>query len=993
MVAFSRWQLAAALLEYDNDTENPNAPRRNAYDSAIFVPLRKANTNIHDLKQPPPPQSPNLLGVKLPSESGLTSEAGRDTRRRSKSSVDLLHNPFGEDEEEEQEEEDLEVDLASWGLDSLMPDEKPSKKSRGGKGKAKSDVPANTVGVGRRPGADRPAHGRTMSMPLAEFGECGAFLDSEPSGRRNTISDPVNLAELGLVGKPGERQRFSPHPIIENLPVRPPLHSLSSYERGRDTVPFPTSGPSEVNAPGDSRPASRLNLLSEDEANPFSIPPPPPSRASRFDPKSVAHARTMSNTTRFSVGPQLDYNDENQAGYSHRAPSRASLLDSRTARDRRLSAASFGTRDMLDDDFQSAYGGEELPLRERRYSRLDLMRPKVLVMPSPLQTQSTAPEPVPKSTRTKDGFLDSTDGRPLPPGARASRMSMLVPSSVPVAANSFTPNPRLSLSASQLLFRNQLLVDGQRDVSYNDIDDGLERAKEDGEQIKIEVPEVPEVPAMPAQPLGPSLEEEVRRSRPPGKLFGRSLIDDLEARKQEMRGKQRLCRVFKGDQRPSMMDRGSLNRSNTLLDPSALNAGPTSSRMPSQPDTALARRGSRNSKPLLAIDDNGQIAETSDAREMRMTQTKSVFGVDTLWEREMAKLKEIEAQEKIEQEQRNREIEEEERKWQEKEERKKSKKGKKKKGKDLSVELSPPSSMAVSSSVSPRKEAAPSLSLPDIPTVTSRKRIAPPPDDFDSDNESSASEAAGHQDAALQEGLADQWVSDDEKRPAPVPTVELDKPCINLSFDDDSDEDVPLSVTLQRAAQKLNSPRSQPDDDSDEDRPLSMILLNKPSLASFKISSPSSGEPENKVFENGKSPSSLVPDDDDDDDNVPLGVRTSRIPAGASQVSGLSGLSGLSITGGKNNNEDDDDRPLSMHPAQIRKSQFQMLAQVQQQQQMLQAQMTNSMMFSHPPSMMFMMPPAAAQPPILPQAQPPIQDANKFSSVDKWRHHVAVEQS
>ncbi|KAL5527453.1 hypothetical protein ACEPAG_6244 [Sanghuangporus baumii] len=988
MVAFSRWQLAAALLEYDNDTENPNAPRRNAYDSAIFVPLRKANANIRDLKQPPPPQSPNLLGVKLPSESGLTSEAGGDTRRRSKSSVDLLHNPFGEDEEEEQEEEDLEVDLASWGLDSLIPDEKPSKKSRSGKGKAKPYVPANTVGVGRRPGAVRPAHGRTMSMPLAEFGEGGAFLDSEPSGRRNTISDPVNLAELGLVG---ERQRFSSHPIIENLPVRPPLHSLSSYERGRDTVPFPTSGPSEVNALGDSRPASRLNLLSEDEANPFSIPPPPPSRASRFDPKSVAHSRTMSNATRLSVGPQLGYNDENQTGYSHRAPSRASLLDSRTARDRRLSAASFGTRDMLDDDFQSAYGGEEFSPRERRYSRLDLMRPKVLVMPSPLQTQSTAPEPVPKSTRTKDGFLDSTDGRPLPPGARASRMSMLVPSSVPVPANSFTPNPRLSLSTSQLLFRNQLLVDGQRDVSYNDIDDGLERAKEDGEQIKIEVPEEPEVPAMPAQPVGPSLEEEASRSRPPGKLFGRSLIDDLEARKQEMRGKQR---VFKGDQRPSMMHRGSLNRSSTLIDPSSLNARPTPSRMPSsQPDTALARRGSRNSKPLLAIDDNGQIAETSDAREMRMTQTKSVFGVDTLWEREMAKLKEIEAQEKIEQEERNRKMEEEERKWQEKEERKKAKRGKKKKDKDLSAELSPsPSSVAVSP-LSSRKEAAPSLSLPDIPTVTSRKRIAPPPDDFDSDNESSASEAVRHQDAALQEDLADQWVSDDERRPAPVPSVELDKSRINLSFDDDSDEDVPLSVTLQRAAQKLNSPRSQPDDDSDEDRPLSMILLNKPSLASFKVPSPSSGEPANKSLENGKSPSSLVPDDDDDDDNVPLGVRASRIPAGASQVSGLSVISGLSITGGKNNNSDDDDRPLSMHPAQIRKSQFQMLAQVQQQQQMLQAQMTNSMMFSHPPSMMFMMPPAAAQPPMLPQAQPPIQDANKFNSVDKWRHHVAVEQS
>ena len=89
--------------EYDNDPENPNAPRKSAYDSAIFIPLRKANTTIRNMKQPPP-DSPDFLGVKLPSESGLPSEAG-DTRRRSKASVDLLRNPFGEDEEDDNDPE------------------------------------------------------------------------------------------------------------------------------------------------------------------------------------------------------------------------------------------------------------------------------------------------------------------------------------------------------------------------------------------------------------------------------------------------------------------------------------------------------------------------------------------------------------------------------------------------------------------------------------------------------------------------------------------------------------------------------------------------------------------------------------------------------------------------------------------------------------------------------------------------------------------------
>ena len=42
----------------------------------------------------------------------------------------------------------------------------------------------------------------------------------------------------------------------------------------------------------------------------------------------------------------------------------------------------------------------------------------------------------------------------------------------------------------------------------------------------------PEVPIVQVdEPTGPK--------RPAGKLFGRSLIDDLEARKAEMRGKQR----------------------------------------------------------------------------------------------------------------------------------------------------------------------------------------------------------------------------------------------------------------------------------------------------------------------------------------------------------------------------------------------------------------------------------------------------------------------
>lgn len=495
----------------------------------------------------------------------------KEKTRRSKSSVDMLHNPFGEDEEEEPEEEPLEVDLASWGLDSFMPKEK-GRNSKNSKGKAKSEILQNThkssIGVGPRPGGGRMTHSRTMSMPMGDFGAEVAFLDSQAGGkRRASLSDLLNTTEInGETERPINRQRFSTHPVIEGLPVRPPLLSATSFG-DRDTIPFPSSSPipeqSEMSDGEGSRTASRLGSLATgrvhertyssatmgttmklerpESPNLFAIPPPPMSRASRFDPKTVAHVRTMSNATRLSVAQSQAYN-ESEVG--PRAPSRASVLDPRAPRDRRLSTTSFGTRNMLDDDLQSAYGGfEDYPSQERRYSRLDLMRPKVLIMPSPLQNNQPPPA---QSKLTREGFLDSSDGRPLPPGAKSSsRLSVFDPSSstnAPVASNSFTPNPRLSLSTSQLLFRNTLVVDGQRDVTYNDIDGNLPRAVMDGEQAEMDYPEEPEE-TQPTAPTPTLPVETAKPRRPPGKLFGRSLIDDLESRKAEMRNKQRYIRA------------------------------------------------------------------------------------------------------------------------------------------------------------------------------------------------------------------------------------------------------------------------------------------------------------------------------------------------------------------------------------------------------------------------------------------------------------------
>ena len=527
-MVFSHARVLTSQPEYDNDPDDPEAPYRSAQESAIFSHMRRA-LRSDMLGSVEGGQSTDYLGLTAPSELTVP----QDTRRSRTSQSIMLNNPFGVDDETDNGEEAGEVDLVSWGLDTFIPKEKGNKS---GKGKAKSDVQPQTRQFSSAPVGQRPQtrpHGRAMSV--GDFGAGGVFLDADSLGglRRNSISDPLDAAEE--MENPHDRQRHSTHALIERLPVKSPLHTSHNLEEHKDSIPFPSSPDLDHDAP---RSQSRLDahgrtyssgtigtlgsrLRTNDENNPFVVPPPPPERGSRFDPKYAASI----NRPGSALLGQEDYEN------------RMSLLDANSVRDRRLSAASFGTRHVLDNDRHSTFSRDEFyDGGSRRFSRMDLMRPKVLIMPSPLQNQVVPEPPPPQNTR--EGFLDSSDGRPLPPGARTSRpISVLNPSSsvnIPTS-NSFTPNPRLSLSASQLLFRNTLMVDGKRDVTYNDIDGHLHRAEKDGEQIKMDEAAMEERMETPA-PVLPVLEKE---KRPAGKLFGRSLIDDLEARKAEMRSKQR----------------------------------------------------------------------------------------------------------------------------------------------------------------------------------------------------------------------------------------------------------------------------------------------------------------------------------------------------------------------------------------------------------------------------------------------------------------------
>lgn len=82
------------------------------------------------------------------------------------------------------------------------------------------------------------------------------------------------------------------------------------------------------------------------------------------------------------------------------------------------------------------------------------------------------------------------------------------------------------------------MVGGQRDVAYSDLDAGLQRATEEGQQIVAPVEEEP------VRPLTVVVNDEDEFRRPAGKLYGVSLIDAIESRKANMRSRQRFVRSF-----------------------------------------------------------------------------------------------------------------------------------------------------------------------------------------------------------------------------------------------------------------------------------------------------------------------------------------------------------------------------------------------------------------------------------------------------------------
>lgn len=379
----------------------------------------------------------------------------------------------GIDDEEELEMDDAPpLNLASWGVDNFLAKEEPRPRSRASSINALNR--ATSPGPSMRPRlTSTTSSGAMHAAGAQERGENRRSAGYRARSLGNWETDRLydgEVDEHGRVPFSSALPRPSSVADLEDLAARnqyPPaaFRNRSGSISGMQPIAFPSGGTPEA------------------EPNPFELPPPSPAHTSRFDPKGLVHQRTTSFASMST---------------------------------RQIGAIEGEGRNIGDN--ASIMTG---PLRQdgpQRYSHSNLLRPKVLVMPQLLQDQEPVTRGPTKSVR--DGYLDSTDARPLPPGAKTAHLSTY--------GSATGLNNRSSMTLSQITFRNSLMVGGQRDPSFADLEAQIKRAQNEGEMVEQEAELEPE-----------PIEEETVPRRAPGKLYGRSLIDDLEARKAQLKSKQR----------------------------------------------------------------------------------------------------------------------------------------------------------------------------------------------------------------------------------------------------------------------------------------------------------------------------------------------------------------------------------------------------------------------------------------------------------------------
>ncbi|OCF38289.1 hypothetical protein I317_07953 [Kwoniella heveanensis CBS 569] len=969
-MSISRLQLAAALLEYDNDEDlaSPSPVRTEFKDhrqSAIFQPFQqaKAEARRQQILSQPAPSLPSLLSsaeqsvaveppIPKPEEQKWRKSTlgefnpliavGISNPSSSRDSPAQGYGADNDDDDEDVEEDLADVDVARWGLPShlVVEEEKKAKERKRHQDKPESSRRSTVPHPTPQPTASPMNHSRVKSIHMSDvlddtalhrqvmaetqakleggstrdyhrralsydrYGASQALVDSERTG--GVAADRPATA-MGMQNREiPERIRTISDPMMLPLPRSP----VSAFATNR-----PTSSLSRGwTSPPPGRMYQEEYIEDEEEQqvpeppNPFALPAPPPELGSRFDPKVLQHQRQPSSSSMpMSAAGGTDYDPRTSRGFgsrmsSHMQSRAEGYFDQQQQQQPPHSATSSShhwhpaeresmrspgegplrSPTVIYDDIPTpeAFGR---PLMPKRYStsaklqmdRSTLLRPKTLIMPTPLANR---PPPTIREPKLPEGY--TLGEKPLPYEART-----------------MGDRPGMPLSLSQKTFRSSLMVGGTREDEF-----WVGGAEEEGE-VGVQSRELDEGAIL----------------RKPGKLYGKSLMDQLEARKAALKGRQR---VFTGDARPAMMARS------TMYDMPTVSISPTSPEQHQQQysssrHSSMLLSQDQGRAPLLAFDSNGQLHPTSPGGLMtpppgsgggagrgdphdRIAKSKSVFGVDQIWEKEMSKLRQMQEDERRAEETR-RAIEEAKKLAEEEKKKRKSKKGKGKDGR-LSI-MVPDSAEEDSRPVEEVLGISPINRAHDLPPALEFEPEKAPPQPPSEPPSPEKSPRYGDNQVAMdgkveneeEEGPHSKRSSPQQQRLAVVEASDSDS---------DPDADVPLSrlapprsavsggskPSLQVPARAaVRGRESESVSDSDEDVPLSKLSIRSPAtsnishsnsnaprltqpLGSLGLSLPTfsptgSGTPSN---EQGIGGNEMANEGDEDEDDQPLAVKQAK---------------------------------------------------------------------------------------------------------------------
>ncbi|KAJ9114324.1 hypothetical protein QFC22_005776 [Naganishia vaughanmartiniae] len=646
-MAFSRVALAAALLEYDNDNPASGLAPRKARESAIILGAVA-----------PPPLPPSQASVV---RDGIQQQRGPqhrfsgiiEDRGSTYGYIPGKAPPWDGPEEADMADmgmqEDMDVDLTEWGIPETS-DPYP---------RHRDQLRINTSRESLRHDPSSPLN--RLASPTASHGQPAKPAVTSPTNRRNRKGRTVSFHDYTSIYNQSANQQGEDG--MEELAHAPqqgtrdgdgegegtvrPRSSMSIMNRGRPTSPFnapqasPTAATGSVavsptgssvlpmalhiplpGSPGQATPTSppsrsMYNQSDDQLSNPFALPPPAGPRLSRFDPKVIIP----------TVGEQ---------------PTAAGGPSSRGNGERPTSLAS-GYFPRMNSHRTSLVAPPQQQQHHQQPTTISRLRPRTLMMPTPLHGTLDPSQSAPDSRWDTEGYHKGA--KPMPPGAltRPDSFVGLLNDKAGVASG------RNRFSSTQQLFRVTLAsVDaagkqGSQHTSaagygyetgFMDIPPSAERDGEVGVQ-QYGGRGDDDDDGGDEDFVEPGGEQDWR----PETRFvqGPSLMDRLEARKAELKSKQR---VFRGDNRPAMMSRSS-NGPLVTLDPTV------------DPLTGQTSPRLQNHASLVLQDDDGRLLARSASQgeaagrrpNVPPTRGKSVFGVDTLWEKEVKKL---EAQRKVE---------------------------------------------------------------------------------------------------------------------------------------------------------------------------------------------------------------------------------------------------------------------------------------------------------------------------------------------------------